>query len=214
MVIIDGDSNIHMVILHIIIIILRLKYILISFHQNIDIMTEKPSNKKYECCYEVDQNIKKLFNGQTEEFTIGSVFKCDQLENLNKLQSETNLNEKDYSSNIDYKDAKVKISRTKISTYVTDSFAFFFDKNDPRLAVKAKEDEFFTNELINRSLIQRETRQLHMIRALSLRKKSSMKNKRTKEKYTARQRLHKKFIIQSKRKNYRKFRKHARNCKK
>ncbi|XP_075679027.1 uncharacterized protein LOC142645766 [Dermatophagoides pteronyssinus] len=192
-----------------------------------------------DCYYEVGQNLKNLFGGQTEDFTLGSsIFEqnddddnkiVDQIEYEEKPIKVTKLkfldkNRYDDSSDDDY-DGKIQIKipesnslknldHSKKQFKPSNFGGFFFKANDPRLHNTNNDDNeeerFFSPELIQRVQQTAKTRELNMIKALSMRKKSSLKNKRTAEKYDNKQKQHKRFILQQKRrksKGFKRFKK-------
>ncbi|KAH9416136.1 nucleolar protein 8 [Dermatophagoides pteronyssinus] len=188
-----------------------------------------------DCYYEVGQNLKNLFGGQTEDFTLGSsIFEqndddkiADQIEYEEKPIKVSKLkfldkNRYDDSSDDDY-DGKIQIKIPESNSlknldhskkqFKPNNFGgFFFKANDPRLhnTNTDEEEQFFSPELIQRVQQTAKIRELNMIKALSMRKKSSLKNKRTAEKYDNKQKQHKRFILQQKRrksKGFKRFKK-------
>mgnify|MGYP006938804128 CR=1 FL=1 len=193
---------------------------------NNDCKKLKLNENQNECYYEVGQNLKNLFDGQTEDFTFGSsIFgqnehdkDDDQKEyeeipiQAPKLPKFLAKNRHDDSSENDEDDGKINIKihdsnslqkdRKKSNQSITFG-GFFFKADDARLHETHEEEQFFSPELIQKINQTSKERQLNMIRALSLRKKSSLKNQKTAEKYDAKQKQHKRFILQQKwRKKY------------
>ncbi|OTF79052.1 cold shock protein-like protein [Euroglyphus maynei] len=181
------------------------------------------SNKttENECYYEVGQNLKNLFGGETEDFTLGSsIFgqndddkNVDQEEyeeipipKVQKLKFLAKNRHDDSSDDDDDDKIQIKIPESnsmksdRKMQYQSGSFGgFFFKADDPRLQETNDEERFFNSELIQQVHQTTKERQLNMIRALSMRKKSSLKNQRTAEKYNIKQKQHKRFILQQKR---------------
>ncbi|KAH7636379.1 cold shock protein-like protein [Dermatophagoides farinae] len=175
---------------------------------NNDCKKLKLNENQNECYYEVGQNLKNLFDGQTEDFTFGSsIFgqnehdkDDDQKEyeeipiQAPKLPKFLAKNRHNDSSDNDEDDERSKKSNQSITFG-----GFFFKADDARLHETHEEEQFFSPELIQKINQTSKERQLNMIRALSLRKKSSLKNQKTAEKYDAKQKQHKRFILQQKR---------------
>ncbi|UXI18755.1 glutathione S-transferase kappa 1-like [Sarcoptes scabiei] len=161
---------------------------------------EDRSKTNESCYYQVERNLKNLFENQTSEFKISSLLdsNCDDIET--RIENETF--EKDLNNYDSYRhrglDSKTKSTfpteqtRTKESRPQNPS-KFFIDLEDNRLI---DQEPFYSEELVAKICKDSEQRRLRMIRTLSLRKKFAIKNIKTEEKY--KKRLHKKFIPNSK----------------
>ena len=175
----------------------------VSFDQKVlEKEEEKEVEVSKEVYYEVSEALKESLTQKEEEFSLTQMFGTSSVDDSTDKKSSNDQNIQPFHEKLDNKrktdntrnpfkydssseeeaDEEVVVktcSEDKVKPKPNlNGFQFFFDKNDPRF----DEDVFWSKELVEKARTNWKDRQIMIMRAMTVRKKSAKKNQKAKKK--------------------------------